>query len=57
MNAEVPLYDVVVPTIGRPTLVPLVDRLLADNRRTLGRVVVVDDREEQRSGRECRQDH
>ena len=41
-----PLYDVVIPTIGRLNLAPLVSSLLAETADAVGRVVVVDDRPE-----------
>jgi HAD superfamily hydrolase (TIGR01662 family) len=36
--------DVVVPTVGRPSLGPLVDTLLAQGVARTGRIIVVDDR-------------
>ena len=41
-----PLYDVVIPTIGRLNLAPLLSSLLAETGDAVGRVVVVDDRPE-----------
>ena len=39
-----PVIDVVVPTVGRPSLVPLLERLVADRPSPTGAVIVVDDR-------------
>jgi histidinol-phosphate phosphatase family protein len=42
--AAVPLYDVVVPTVGRPTVFALVHALHREAGTEAGRIVVVDDR-------------
>ena len=41
-----PLYDIVVPTMARPTLAPLVAALLRESQGHAGRVILVDDRSE-----------
>ena len=43
MTPDAHAIDIVIPTIGRPSLVPLLTRLAAAECDALGKVIVVDD--------------